>query len=66
MTGSVVGDLSQRHARIEGVDTEGDRSIVRALVAMTSMFGYSTQLRSLTEGRGTFSMRFNRFDTLEG
>lgn len=65
MTGSVVGDLSQRQARIEGVDTEGDRSIVRALVAMTSMFGYSTQLRSLTEGRGTFSMRFNRFDTLE-
>ena len=66
MTGGVVGDLSHRHARIEGVNTEGDRSVIRALVAMTSMFGYSTQLRSLTEGRGTFSMRFNRFDTLEG
>ena len=64
MTGGVVGDLSSRGARIEGVDSEGDRAVVRALVAMTSMFGYSTQLRSITEGRGNFSMRFNRFDVL--
>ena len=64
MTGGVVGDLSSRGARIEGVDSEGDRSVVKALVAMTSMFGYSTQLRSITEGRGNFSMRFNRFDIL--
>ena len=64
MTGGVVGDLSARGARIEGVETEGDRSVVKALVAMTSMFGYSTQLRSITEGRGNFSMRFNRFDVL--
>ncbi len=65
MTGSVVGDLSSRGARIEGVDSEGDRGVVRATVAMTSMFGYSTDLRSLTEGRGTFSMRFSRFDVLD-
>ena len=64
MTGGVVGDLSARGARIEGVDSEDDRAVVKALVAMTSMFGYSTQLRSLTEGRGDFSMRFNRFDIL--
>ena len=64
MTGSVVGDLSSRGARIEGVESEGDRGVVKALVAMTSMFGYSTQLRSITEGRGSFSMRFNRFDIL--
>ncbi len=64
MTGGVVGDLSARGARIEGVESEGDRAVVKALVAMTSMFGYSTQLRSITEGRGSFSMRFNRFDVL--
>ena len=65
MTGGVVGDLSSRGARIDGVDTEGDRGVVRATVAMTDMFGYSTQLRSITEGRGTFSMRFSRFDVLD-
>lgn len=62
MTGGVVGDLSARAARIEGIESEGDRSVIRALVQMTSMFGYSTELRSLTEGRGNFSMRFSRFD----
>ena len=65
MTGSVVGDLSSKGARIEGVDAEGDRGVVRALTPMTAMFGYSTTLRSLTEGRGTFSLKFARFDSLE-
>jgi elongation factor G len=65
MTGSVVGDLSSRGARIERVDAQGDRGIVRATVAMTKMFGYSTSLRNLTEGRGTFSMKFARFDVLD-
>lgn len=65
MTGSVVGDLSARSARIEGVEADAGRGVVRAVVALTKMFGYSTELRSLTEGRGTFSMRFARFDVLE-
>jgi len=65
MTGGVVGDLASRGARIEGVEAEGDRGVVKAIVPMTAMFGYSTQLRSITEGRGTFSMRFSRFDALE-
>lgn len=65
MTGSVVGNLSSRGARIERVDAQGDRGIVRATVAMTKMFGYSTSLRDLTEGRGTFSMKFARFDVLD-
>ena len=63
--GSVVGDLSSRGARIDGVDADGTQSIVRATAAMTSMFGYSTKLRSITGGRGTFSMRFDRFDALD-
>jgi elongation factor G len=65
MIGGVVGDLSARGARIEGVETEAGRSLVHATTALTRMFGYSTQLRSLTEGRGTFSMRFARFDALD-
>lgn len=65
MTGGVVGDLASRGARIEGVESEGDRGVVKAIVPMTAMFGYSTQLRSITEGRGTFSMRFSRFDALD-
>jgi elongation factor G len=65
MTGSVVGNLSSRGARIERVDAQGDRGLVRATVAMTKMFGYSTSLRDLTEGRGTFSMKFARFDVLD-
>jgi elongation factor G len=65
MTGGVVGDLSSRGARIEGVEAESGRGIVHAIVPLTRMFGYSTQLRSLTEGRGTFSMRFSRFDALD-
>ena len=64
MTGAVVGDLSARNARIEGVDKEQDRSVISARVALTQMFGYSTALRSLTEGRGTFSMHFECFDAI--
>jgi elongation factor G len=63
--GSVVGDLSARGARIEGVSSEVGRSVIRAIAPLTKMFGYSTQLRSLSEGRGTFSMRFARFDALD-
>ncbi|MCK6546836.1 elongation factor G [Myxococcota bacterium] len=65
MTGGVVGDLSSRGAHIEGVETDTGRSIIHATVALTKMFGYSTAIRSLTEGRGTFSMRFARFDSLD-
>ncbi len=64
--GVVVGDLSARGARIEGVDSEAQQSLIRASVAMTAMFGYSTKVRSLTGGRGTFTMRFDRFDALDG
>ena len=65
VTGSVVGDLSARGARIEGVSSDLGRGIVKAIVPMTKLFGYSTDLRSLSEGRGNFSMRFARFDALD-
>ncbi len=65
MAGTVVGDLSARNARIEHVEAESGRGLIRAQVSLTKMFGYATLLRSLTEGRGVFSMRFARFDVSE-
>ncbi|HPC47137.1 MAG TPA: elongation factor G [Deltaproteobacteria bacterium] len=60
--GEVVGDLSARKATIEGVVTKGKMHEIRAYVPLANTFGYSTTLRSLTRGRGSFSMRFSRFD----
>jgi elongation factor G len=60
--GDVVGDLSSRKASIEGVLTKGKYHQVKAYVPLSNTFGYSTVLRSLTRGRGSFSMRFSGFD----
>jgi elongation factor G len=60
--GDVVGDLSARKASIEGVLTKGKYHQVKAFVPLSSTFGYSTALRSMTRGRGSFSMRFFGFD----
>jgi elongation factor G len=63
-TGSVIGDLNARGGKIEELEKRGNRSHIRGQVAMPKMFGYSTDLRSLTEGRGTFTMTFLKFDAL--
>jgi elongation factor G len=60
--GDVVGDLSSRKASIEGVEIKGKYHQVKAYVPLSKTFGYSTVLRSLTRGRGSFSMRFHGFD----
>ncbi len=59
--GDVVGDLSRRRGVIEGMDESPARKIVRAAVPMAEMFGYSTDLRSSTQGRATFTMKFSRY-----
>jgi elongation factor G len=63
-TGPVIGDITSRGGKIEELQKMTTRSLIRAQVPMTKMFGYSTELRSLTEGRGTFSMQFSKFDTV--
>ncbi|HOX45101.1 MAG TPA: elongation factor G [Myxococcota bacterium] len=63
-TGSVIGDLNSRGGKVDELEKRGNRSAVRAKVPISRMFGYSTDLRSLTEGRGTFTMSFHRFDTV--
>ncbi len=62
--GSVIGDINSRGGKIEDVERRASRTIVKARAPMTRMFGYSTDLRSLTEGRATFSMSFLEFDAL--
>jgi elongation factor G len=62
--GDVVGDLSSRKASIEGVIIKGKYHQIKAYVPLSSTFGYSTGLRSLTRGRGSFSMRFHGFDAV--
>ncbi|HEU0031614.1 MAG TPA: elongation factor G [Kofleriaceae bacterium] len=63
--GAVIGDLNQRRGHVQDVGSRGAKRLVTAHVALRNMFGYSTRLRSLTEGRATFSMLFHAYDTLQ-
>ena len=56
--GDVIGDLNSRRGRIEGMDALGKTQRIRAKVPLSEMFGYSTDLRSKTQGRGDYSMQF--------
>jgi elongation factor G len=62
--GAVIGDLKQRRANIFDVTSDRDRRVAQAHVPLRLMFGYSTDLRSLTKGRATFVMEFHAFDNL--
>jgi elongation factor G len=63
--GAVIGDLNQRRGHIRDVNSEAIKSVVQAHVPLRKMFGYSTELRSLTQGRATFSMKFRAYDNLD-
>lgn len=60
--GDILGDLNTRRARVQGMDTDKGRSVVTAQVPMAEMLRYTTQLRSLTGGRGIFDMEFDHFE----
>jgi elongation factor G len=60
--GSVNGDLSSRRGRIEGMSQRSDAQVVRAMVPLSEMFGYSTTLRSMTQGRAIYTMQFSHYD----
>ena len=63
-TGNIIGDISKRRGRVEGQEPQGNTGnvIVRATVPLANMFGYATDLRSNTQGRGTFSMEFKCYE----
>ncbi|MCR5160271.1 MAG: elongation factor G [Lachnospiraceae bacterium] len=60
--GDVIGDINSRRGRIEGMDDVGGGKIVKGFVPLSEMFGYSTDLRSKTQGRGNYSMFFERYE----
>ena len=60
--GDVIGDLNARNGKIESISARRGIQVINAIVPLKEMFGYSTSLRSATQGRGTFSMHFSHFD----
>jgi elongation factor G len=60
--GDVIGDINSRHGEIQAVNPKGTISEIKAKVPLKAMFGYSTDLRSATQGRATFSMIFLQYD----
>ena len=63
-TGSVVGDLNSRRGRIAEMESKGTTQKVQAFVPLSEMFGYVNELRSVTQGRATYSMHFERFEKI--
>lgn len=61
-TGDVMGDLSSRRGRVEGMNVQGNAQVINAMVPLKQMFGYSTELRSITQGRATYTMQFDHYE----
>jgi elongation factor G len=59
--GDVIGDLSSRRGKVEGVEQRGNSQVIRAHVPLAEMFGYATDLRSRTQGRATYTMQFSMY-----
>ena len=60
--GDIMGDVTSRRGRVEGMDSRGNAQLVRAFVPLSEMFGYATSLRSNTQGRGTYTMTFDHYE----
>ena len=60
--GDIIGDLNSRRGRIEGMEARSGAQIIRAFVPLSEMFGYATELRSRSQGRGTYTMQFDHYE----
>jgi len=60
--GDVIGDLNGRRGHIEGLEARGNAQVIRGFVPLAEMFGYATDLRSRTQGRGVYTMQFDHYD----
>lgn len=60
--GDVMGDLNSRRGKIEGINPRKDAQVIKAMVPLSEMFGYATQLRSMTQGRALYTMQFDHYD----
>src|SRR5690606_33394511 len=65
MMGDILGDLNSRRGRVQGMDTESGKSVVSAQVPLAEMLRYGNDLRSMTGGRGIYTMSFNRYDQVQ-
>jgi len=63
-TGSVIGDLNSRRGQIQGQDMRGNANVINAMVPLMNMFGYVNTLRSMSQGRATFTMQFDHYSEL--
>jgi len=61
-TGSVIGDLNSRRGQIQGQDMRGNANVINAMVPLANMFGYVNTLRSMSQGRATFTMQFDHYE----
>jgi elongation factor G len=59
---AIIGDLNSRRGRIEGMEHRAGSQVIKAMVPLSEMFGYATNMRSNTQGRATFSMHFSRYE----
>jgi elongation factor G len=62
--GDIIGDLNSRRGQIQGMDSRGNAEIVKAFVPLSEMFGYATSMRSLTQGRASYSMFFDHYEVV--
>ncbi|MGI6126611.1 MAG: elongation factor G [Planifilum sp.] len=60
--GDIIGDINSRRGRVEGMDSRSGSQVIRAFVPLAEMFGYATNLRSRTQGRGTYIMQFDHYE----
>ncbi|OQX49822.1 MAG: elongation factor G, partial [Epsilonproteobacteria bacterium 4484_20] len=60
--GDVIGDVAKRRGQVSGMDDRAGNKIVNAFVPLSEMFGYSTDLRSMTQGRATYAMEFDHYE----
>jgi elongation factor G len=59
--GDVMGDLSSRRGKIEGMSLRSDAQVIKAMVPLSEMFGYATSMRSMTQGRAIYNMEFSHY-----
>ena len=64
--GDVIGDLSSRRGKVEGMEQRGSSQVIRSQVPLAEMFGYATDLRSRTQGRATYTMQFHSYQEVPG
>ena len=64
--GDVIGDLNSRRGHVEGMDTRGSTRVIRAFVPLAELFGYATDLRSMTQGRASYSMELSHYAEVPG